>query len=226
MRFEHYQTGPFFDEMFEAGCEPRAAARALVQLIETMTDGELLRRQQSAERALLHMGITFNVYGDSAGTERIFPFDLVPRIVAAAEWDWIERGLKQRIRALNLFIDDIYHDQKIVKDGVIPAEIIGTASSFRKQCVDLNPPGGVWCHITGHGSRPRPRRTDLRARRQPALPVRRVVRPAEPRRDEAHVSAGLRVVADSSGRRLSEPAARHAGVAVARRASSRRASSC
>jgi uncharacterized circularly permuted ATP-grasp superfamily protein len=149
MRFEHYQTGPFFDEMFETGGEPRAAARALVQLIETMTDGELLRRQQSAERALLHMGITFNVYGDSAGTERIFPFDLVPRIVAAAEWNVIEVGLKQRIRALNLFIDDIYHDQKIIKDGVIPAEIIETASSFRKQCIDMNPPGGVWCHITG-----------------------------------------------------------------------------
>jgi uncharacterized circularly permuted ATP-grasp superfamily protein len=149
MRFEHYQTGPFFDEMFEAGGEPRAAARALVQLLETMTDGELLRRQQSAERALLHMGITFNVYGDSGGTERIFPFDLVPRIVAAAEWTWIEQGLKQRIRALNLFIDDIYHDQKIVKDGVIPAEIIRTASSFRKQCIDMDPPDGVWCHITG-----------------------------------------------------------------------------
>ena len=135
--------------MFETGGEPRAAAKTLVQLIETMADGELLRRQQSAERALLHMGITFNVYGDSAGTERIFPFDLVPRIVAAAEWDWIEKGLKQRIRALNLFIDDIYHDQKIVKDGVIPAEIISTASSFRRQCVGMNPPGGVWCHVTG-----------------------------------------------------------------------------
>jgi uncharacterized circularly permuted ATP-grasp superfamily protein len=149
MRFEQYQTGSFFDEMFEAGGEPRAAARALVQLIETMTDGELLRRQQSAERALLHMGITFNVYGDSAGTERIFPFDLVPRIVSAVEWDGIERGLKQRIRALNLFIDDIYHEQKILKDGVIPAEIVNTANSFRKQCIDMNPPGGVWCHITG-----------------------------------------------------------------------------
>src|SRR6202795_1964005 len=148
MKFQHYQTGAFFDEMFDAGCEPRAAARALVQLIEAMTDGELLRRQQSAERALLHMGITFHVYGDSAGTERIFPFDLVPRIVAAAEWNWIERGLKQRIRALNLFIDDVYHGQKIVKDGVIPADIIRTASSFREQCVDMNPPGGVWCHIT------------------------------------------------------------------------------
>src|SRR5471030_960991 len=149
MRFEQYQSGPFFDEMFQPGGAPRAAARALIQLIEGMTDGELLRRQRSAERALLNMGITFNVYGDSAGTERIFPFDLVPRIVAAAEWNWIERGLKQRIRALNLFIDDIYHDQKIVKDGVIPAEIISTASSFRKQCIGLNPPRGVWCHITG-----------------------------------------------------------------------------
>src|ERR1700731_3442813 len=149
MRFKLYQTGAFFDEMFEAGCEPRAAARGLVQLIEAMTDGELLRRQQSAEPAPLHMGITFNVYGDSAGTERIFPFDLVPRIVAAAEWNGIEQGLKQRIRALNLFIDDVYHGQRIIKDGVIPAEIIKTAASFRKQCVDLNPPGGVWCHITG-----------------------------------------------------------------------------
>jgi uncharacterized circularly permuted ATP-grasp superfamily protein len=149
MKFVHYQTGPFFDEMFDGECEPRPPARALVQLIETMVDGELLRRQQSAERVLLHMGITFNVYGDSAGTERIFPFDLVPRIVAAAEWNWIERGLKQRIRALNLFINDVYHEQSIIKEGVIPAEIIRTATSFRKQCVNMNPPGGVWCHITG-----------------------------------------------------------------------------
>ena len=149
MRFEGYQPGAFFDEMFEPPCQPRPAARALVRLIEAMGDDELLRRQQSAERALLHLGITFNGYGDSAGTERIFPFDLVPRIVAAAEWSWIERGLKQRIRALNLFIDDIYHDQKILKDGVIPAAIVNSASSFRKQCMGLNPPDGVWCHITG-----------------------------------------------------------------------------
>src|SRR5262249_27674538 len=107
------------------------------------------RRQQSAERALLHMGITFNVYGDSAGTERIFPFDLVPRIVTASEWSVIERGLRQRIRALNLFIDDIYHRRRIVKDGVIPAEILASAASFRKPCVDTRPRHGIWCHITG-----------------------------------------------------------------------------
>jgi uncharacterized circularly permuted ATP-grasp superfamily protein len=89
------------------------------------------------------------VYGDSAGTERIFPFDLVPRIVAAAEWNWIEQGLKQRIRALNLFIDDIYHDQKILKNGIIPSEVVLSAVSYRKQCQGLNPPWRVWCHITG-----------------------------------------------------------------------------
>jgi uncharacterized circularly permuted ATP-grasp superfamily protein len=149
MRFAHYETGDFFDEMFDANREPRSAARALSQFIETLPDGELIRRQQSAERALLHMGITFSVYGDGAGTERIFPFDLVPRIVAASEWNMIERGLKQRIRALNLFIDDVYHQQLIIKDGVIPREILRTATSFREACVDLKPPRGIWCHITG-----------------------------------------------------------------------------
>jgi uncharacterized circularly permuted ATP-grasp superfamily protein len=149
MRFATYEPGTFFDEMFDATRAPRLAARALAQLIETLPDGELLRRQQSAERALLHMGITFNVYGDGAGMERIFPFDLVPRIVAAAEWETIERGLRQRITALNLFIDDVYHDQKIVKDGVVSAEILRTATSFREQCVGLKPPRGIWCHITG-----------------------------------------------------------------------------
>src|SRR5258708_17384109 len=149
MQFKQYETGEFFDEIFVENGQPRASARTLVNNIENLPEGELLNLQRSAERALLQMGITFNVYGESAGVEKIFPFDLVPRIVAAAEWTWIERGLKQRIRALNLFIDDIYHDQKILKDGVIPAEIVHTASSFRKQCIGLNPPDGVWCHITG-----------------------------------------------------------------------------
>lgn len=149
MRFGHYDVDGFFDEMFEENSQPRAAAKALVQLIDALPEGELLRRQQSAERALLNMGITFNVYGDSAGTERIFPFDVVPRIVSAAEWQTIDRGLRQRIQALNLFIDDIYHDQKVVKDGIIPAEIVNSARSFRPECVGLNPPRGIWCHVTG-----------------------------------------------------------------------------
>jgi uncharacterized circularly permuted ATP-grasp superfamily protein len=149
MRFEHYQTGDFFDEMFETTGRPRAAAGALTHFIDRLPAGELLRRQQSAERALLHMGITFNVYGDSAGTERIFPFDLLPRIVSAADWHVIERGLKQRIRALNLFIADVYSEQKIVRDRVVPADVIRSAKCFRRPCAGLKPPLSVWCHVTG-----------------------------------------------------------------------------
>ncbi len=149
MRFTQYDPAGFFDEMFGEPQRPRPAARSLVQFINRLPEGELLRRQRSAERALLNMGITFNVYGDSAGTERIFPFDLVPRIVSAAEWATIERGLKQRIEALNLFIDDIYHEQRIIKDGVVPAEVIRSATAYRPQCEGLTPPRGIWCHVTG-----------------------------------------------------------------------------
>ncbi|HTS16991.1 MAG TPA: circularly permuted type 2 ATP-grasp protein [Verrucomicrobiae bacterium] len=149
MKFASYQTGSLFDEMFGENDSPRAVAKPLIDIIQSLPNGELLRRQRSAERALLQMGITFNVYGDSAGTEKIFPFDLVPRIVSSAEWSWLERGLKQRLTALNLFIDDIYHDQKIIKDKVVPGDIMRSAKSFREQCVGLNPPLGIWCHICG-----------------------------------------------------------------------------
>src|SRR5688572_29473552 len=99
MRFTGYNTSGFFDEMFAVDSRPRAGAALLVQRINSLPAGELQQRQRAAEQALLHMGITFNVYGDDAGTERIFPFDLIPRIVEAADWAYIERGLKQRIQA-------------------------------------------------------------------------------------------------------------------------------
>jgi uncharacterized circularly permuted ATP-grasp superfamily protein len=149
MRFDQYDTGAFHDEMFMPDGAARPGARVLQQKIESLSDGEIQHRQQAAERALLHMGITFNVYGDTTGVERIFPFDLIPRIVEAAEWEWIERGLKQRVTALNLFIDDIYHGQRILKDRAIPEEVIRSARSFREACVGLRPPRGIWCHITG-----------------------------------------------------------------------------
>jgi uncharacterized circularly permuted ATP-grasp superfamily protein len=149
MKFDGYDTGGFFDEMFSPTSKPRPETKTLVQRLQTLPDGELQRRQGAAEHALLQLGITFNVYGDAAGTERIFPFDVVPRIIGAKEWNRIERGLKQRIQALNLFLDDLYHNQKIIKDGVVPEEVIRSAKSFRPQCVGLNPPRGIWCHITG-----------------------------------------------------------------------------
>jgi len=147
--FTGYNTEGFFDEMFLPDSRPRAGAVVLQQRIDSLSDGELFRRQQAAERALLRMGITFNVYGDSAGTEKIFPFDIIPRIIEAKEWEQLERGLKQRVYALNLFIHDLYHEQKILKDKIIPEEIIRSAKSFRTACIGLNPPRGVWCHITG-----------------------------------------------------------------------------
>ncbi len=149
MKLESYETDGFYDEMFDHRSRPRPGAAALVQRIEELQEGELLRRQSAAEQALLNLGITFNVYGDDDGTERIFPFDIVPRIVAATDWAFIERGLKQRIQALNCFIDDVYHAQKILKDRVVPADLIQSAKGFLQPCVGLMPPRGIWRHITG-----------------------------------------------------------------------------
>lgn len=149
MNFGSYECSCFFDEIFESGGRVRPEAEPLVRMIDSMDEGNLRRRQEAAERALLYSGITFNVYGDKAGREKIFPFDIVPRIVRYSEWDRIEKGLRQRIHALNLFLDDVYHDQKIVKAGIVPEHVIRSATAFREQCIGLNPPRGIWCHITG-----------------------------------------------------------------------------
>src|SRR6476469_7044459 len=120
MQFASYDTEGFYDEMFEAAGVPRAHARLLLETVESLSDGHLLRYKHAAERLLLQMGITFNVYGDTAGTERIFPFDLIPRIVSAAEWDHIERGLAHRIAALKLFCQAVYPEQRILQAKLIP----------------------------------------------------------------------------------------------------------
>jgi uncharacterized circularly permuted ATP-grasp superfamily protein len=149
MRFDSYDSQHFFDEIFDASGQVRPAAEPLVRMIDSLDPGELRQRQHAAERALLYSGITFNVYGDDSGAEKIFPFDIVPRIVKRSEWERIERGLRQRIHALNLFLADIYHEQRILKEGIIPEHVIRSAAAFREQCVGLNPPRGIWCHITG-----------------------------------------------------------------------------
>ena len=117
MKLSAYDTGPFYDELVRPDGQARSGAAPLLERVTSLPEGELVHRQQAAERDLLNLGITFTVYGDEAGTERIFPFDILPRIVGAADWATIEHGLKQRIQALNLFIDDIYHAQRILKDG-------------------------------------------------------------------------------------------------------------
>ncbi|TWU46292.1 hypothetical protein Poly51_56880 [Rubripirellula tenax] len=144
-----YKCEGFFDELVDENNFARPDAENLIELINRLPPEELLRRQNAIEKSLYRMGITFTVYSDEAGTEKIMPFDVVPRIVSAMLWQHIEAGLKQRIRALNRFLSDIYGEQKIIQDGVIPRDIIDSAPSFLKECIGLKPPGDVWCHITG-----------------------------------------------------------------------------
>ncbi len=149
MSFKDYDIGPFYDEMFEAPGKPRPGTELLANKIESLPQGEIGRRQTAAEKALFDSGITFSVYGHQDGTEKIWPFDIIPRIVEASEWNTIEKGLIQRITAMNLFIDDIYHGKKIVKDKVVPLELIESAEGYLKPCIGLDPPRQIWCHITG-----------------------------------------------------------------------------
>ena len=147
--FATYDPGDFYDELIDAGGQPRIGARLLVDKIESLPPGDLSLRQKAAEALLLKMGITFNVYGRDEGVEKIFPFDIIPRIVSADDWQQIESGLKQRIYALNEFIQDVYNEGKILKDKVVPEELILTSRTYRKECEGFTPPRGIWCHVTG-----------------------------------------------------------------------------
>lgn len=147
--FSDYQTENFFDEMFSPDGDIRSGYEHLKTKFENLTNEDLTNRQLATERALLSMGITFNVYSEGEGTERIMPIDIIPRVLPNAEWEWLEKGLKQRIKALNMFINDVYNEQHILNDGVVPRELIESSKCFLKPCIGLKPPKGIWCHITG-----------------------------------------------------------------------------
>jgi len=149
MDFTNYDPGDFYDELFQPDGLPRPHARGLVEKVNSLPDEDLRRRQEAAEQALFDLGITFTVYGHDEGTEKIFPFDIIPRIVDLQQWARIEIGLQQRITALNLFIDDVYHDQTILKDNVVPREIVESAADYFPACRGLNPVKRIWCHVTG-----------------------------------------------------------------------------
>jgi len=146
-----YDPGEFHDEMLERTNRARSFSKDLVSLLRGMPEDELEARQSSAELAIKEMGVTFTVYSEEQGgmIDRAWPFDIIPRIIPKSEWDDIEIGLKQRAKALNLFIDDLYNAQKIIKDGVFPAEVLADSKNFREQCVGVKPPGGIWAHICG-----------------------------------------------------------------------------
>jgi uncharacterized circularly permuted ATP-grasp superfamily protein len=149
MQFDSYDPGNFYDELYLSHGSPRQEAAQLIDRICQMSTDELIQRSEAARNALFKLGVTFSVYSDGQGTERILPFDIIPRVISAQEWTNLERGLKQRIYALNLFLGDIYGDRKIIKDGLIPEELIESATGYLKPCQGLKPPKDIWCHITG-----------------------------------------------------------------------------
>jgi uncharacterized circularly permuted ATP-grasp superfamily protein len=147
--FSDYQLGDFFDEMFAGPGVARPHYRKLLERFKEMAHEEFDRKHALAASTFLSQGITFTVYDDEQGTERIFPFDLIPRIIPAKEWELIERGLVQRITALNLFLHDVYHAQSILRDGVIPKQIVWEAAHFRPEFMHFDVPKNIYVHVCG-----------------------------------------------------------------------------
>ncbi len=147
--FLNYEFDRAYDEMFESPGIPRPHYQALYRTLLELPPQELRKSQQAADLSFLHQGITFTVYGNKEGTERIFPNDLLPRIIPGEEWRRIEAGLTQRITALNLFLNDIYHEGKILADKVVPRELVYSCRHFRREMRGLNVPRGIYVSICG-----------------------------------------------------------------------------
>ena len=148
--WKQYPQAAAFDEMVAQSGRVRPGAGKLAQTLARMSKEELETRRGALELAIKEMGITFTVYSEEEGSiDRSWPLDLIPRIIRKREWDQVERGLVQRVRALNLFIDDLYHDQRCITDGVFPAAMLENSANFRPQCMGVSPPLGVWAHICG-----------------------------------------------------------------------------
>ncbi len=147
--FADYPSNGAYDEMFDAHGTPRAPYKALYEQLVPLGLSEFQTQQKSADLTLLRRGITFNVYGGDQGVERPLPVDLVPRILSRSTWQHLEQGLKQRITALNLFIHDIYHEQRILRQGVVPLDLVLGASGYRPEFVGITVPRGIYVHIAG-----------------------------------------------------------------------------
>jgi len=147
--FETYEVNGIFDEMFESQGNPRAHYAAAAMRLKALGEASFSRRVKMADVTFRNQGITFTVYNDQRGVEKIFPFDLVPRILPSGEWDHIEKGLTQRITALNLFCQDIYHKQRILREKIIPPELIYGAKMFRREMFGVHVPRNIYIHICG-----------------------------------------------------------------------------
>src|SRR6266850_941143 len=138
-----------FDEAFDRNGAARQHYRPLVSILESFTQGEIERRERLQKLSLMDQGITFTVYGEKEGTERIFPFDFVPRVIPAREWERLQAGLVQRVTALNLFILDVYQSQKCLKDRVIPPEIVLSRKEYKRELLNVIPPRQIFTHVVG-----------------------------------------------------------------------------
>lgn len=147
--WKNYQADRAFDEMLTAQSQPRPICETLSDYLQTLGVDAIKGRRSAADAAILEMGITFTVYNEKGNIDRAWPFDIIPRLIEFQEWKRIEAGLKQRLKALNCFINDIYNEQAIIKDGLIPADLIESSGNFRKECVGINPKFGTWANICG-----------------------------------------------------------------------------
>jgi len=144
-----YAQGTACDELVAASGRARPGATALLRYLKDLGGEELLHRKKAAEQAIRAMGITFTVYSEGSNLDRQWPYDIIPRILRQSEWTRIEAGLRQRLAALNHFIDDVYNEQRIFRDGVMPAAVIMDAGNYRAQCAGMRPRHGTWAHICG-----------------------------------------------------------------------------
>lgn len=147
--WKNYRSDGFFDELLTEKGHPRQVARQAVKLLRELPQDEIDARRTAAEVAIREMGISFTVYSEAGNIDRAWPFDLIPRVITAREWNKVRQGLAQRCRALNLFIDDVYNKQKIFADGVVPAETVLESTNFKEQCLGASPRFGVWANICG-----------------------------------------------------------------------------
>lgn len=145
----NYDASKAYDEMMDQQEGVRTQCTLLGRYLQDLGTEALKGRRTAAELAILEMGITFTVYSDKGNIDRAWPYDIIPRLIKYQEWKKIEIGLKQRLKALNHFIDDVYNQQQIIKEGILPAEIIESSSNFRKECVGMRPKFGVWANICG-----------------------------------------------------------------------------
>ncbi len=212
INWNDYPCEDFYDELVAAPGKGRPSVEGLLDDLEALGPDELVARQEAADVSIKEMGITFTVYSEEGGAiDRTWPFDIIPRIIPQSEWDRVEAGLRQRVQALNLFIDDLYHDQRIIKDGVFPAEVLAKSVNFRPQCVGVNPPLGIWAHICGSDLVRDGDGTLYVLEDNLRVPSGRLLHAGEPAGHQARLSRAVRALRAAAGRRLSVPALRYPG---------------